>query len=275
VVSAIQPKLFQTEIVMATRRRPENLTAYDLYLRAMHQFYQFTRESLAEATRLARRALELDPQFGLVAAVGAFCHMTNFQLGYAADPEVERNEAVRLLRLALSVDDGDPDTLAIASVLSASLAGDSESSIELADRAVALNPNSFHAWNCRGHVCRNAGLWEEAVDSYERAIRASPMDPLLYITFATMGLAFIELGRFEEAIVIAKKAQRKNSSYTSSYRCLASAFAHLGRDVEAREAAARLLEIEHTFTISTWIARGGQSNSKLLPEGLRKAGLPE
>ena len=34
VVSAIQPKLFQTEIAMATRRRPENLTAYDCYLRA-------------------------------------------------------------------------------------------------------------------------------------------------------------------------------------------------------------------------------------------------
>ena len=34
VVSAIQPKLLQTEIAMATRRRPENLTAYDFYLRA-------------------------------------------------------------------------------------------------------------------------------------------------------------------------------------------------------------------------------------------------
>ena len=35
VVSAIQPKLLQTEIAMATRRRPENLTAYDFYLRAL------------------------------------------------------------------------------------------------------------------------------------------------------------------------------------------------------------------------------------------------
>src|SRR5262245_12524072 len=34
VVSAIQPKLLQTEIAMAARRRPENLTAYELYLRA-------------------------------------------------------------------------------------------------------------------------------------------------------------------------------------------------------------------------------------------------
>jgi len=54
-----------------------------------------------------------------------------------------------------------------------------------------------------------------------------------------------------------------------------SAFAHLGRDAEAREAAARVLELDPAFTISAWIARGGQSNAKLLIEGLRKAGLPE
>jgi adenylate cyclase len=39
VVSAIQPKLLQTEIARATRRRPENLTAYDYYLRARQQFF--------------------------------------------------------------------------------------------------------------------------------------------------------------------------------------------------------------------------------------------
>jgi adenylate cyclase len=39
VVSAIQPKLLQAEIGVAARRRPENLTAYDFYLRAMQQFY--------------------------------------------------------------------------------------------------------------------------------------------------------------------------------------------------------------------------------------------
>jgi len=61
----------------------------------------------------------------------------------------------------------------------------------------------------------------------------------------------------------------------TAYRCLASGFAHLGRDAEAREAATRLLEIDPASTISGWIARGGQSNSKVLIEGLRKAGLPE
>jgi adenylate cyclase len=101
----------------------------------------------------------------------------------------------------------------------------------------------------------------------------SPAD--LHQPFTGIGIAFIELGRFDEAIVAGKKAQRQNPSFAVAYRCLASAFAHLGRDAEAREAAARLLEVDPAFTITSWIARGGQSNAKLLIEGLRKAGLPE
>jgi adenylate cyclase len=88
-------------------------------------------------------------------------------------------------------------------------------------------------------------------------------------------LAHIELGRFDEAIVAGKKAQRQNPSFPVAYRCLAAAFAHLGLDAEAREAAARMLEVDPAFTISAFIARGGQSNAHLQIEGLLKAGLPE
>jgi adenylate cyclase len=275
VVSAIQPKLLQTEIAMAARRRPENLTAYDFYLRALQQYYPFTREGSAEAIKLAHRALELDPRFGSVAALAGNCHMVNVLLGFASDPQFERKEAIRLFRLALSLNDGDPEILAWACVISAYMIGDSEREIEMADRAVALNPNSFLAWQSRGQVYRIAGLPEEALRSFERAIRVSPVDPRLHVTFIGMGFAFNELRRFDEAVAAGKKALHQNPSYSAAYRCLASAFAHLGRDTEAREAAARLLEVDPTFTISSWIARGGQANSKLLIEGLRKAGLPE
>jgi adenylate cyclase len=155
------------------------------------------------------------------------------------------------------------------------MVGDRESEIEMADRAVALNPNSYVAWICRGWVHRNAGLPEEAIRSFERAIRASPVDPLLYRLFTGMGTALIELGRFDEAIVAGKKALRQNTAYAPAYRCLAVAFAHLGRNAEAREAAARALEVDPAFTISAAVARGAMSNAKLLIEGLRKAGLPE
>src|SRR5262249_30692498 len=143
----------------------------------------------------------------------------------------------------------------------------------------ALNPNSWITWNCRGWVYRKAGQPEKAIRSFERAIRVSPVFPRLYLTLTGIGMALIELRRFDEAIVVLKKALRQNL-YLWTYRGLASAFAHLGRDAEAREAAASALEIDPTFSISAWVARappgrGGQWGSKVLIEGLRKAGLPK
>jgi TolB-like protein len=275
VVSAIQPKLLQTEISLESRRRPENLTAYDLVLRALPHFYLATREGNAETIRLAHRALELDPRFGFAAALAGACHTNNVVHGYAIDPKFERGEAIRLLRLALSADDDDPDTLALAAVISAFMIGNYEGEIEMADRAVALNPNSFYAWHNRGWVYKIARLPEEAVRSFERAIRASPVDPVLYQCFVGIAMALIELGRFDEALVAVKKSLRQSPSYPVAYWCLASAVAHLGRDADARLATARMLGADPAFTISARIGRARQSHAKLLAEGLRKAGLPE
>jgi len=274
VVSAIEPKLLQAEIAMATRRRPESLTAYDFVLRAMPHFYLSTGDGYAEAIKLAHRALELDPRFGFAAAMAGAAHMNNVLLGYSIDRQFERREAVRLVRLAVNLDDSDPETLAFACVTLAFLASECESAVEMADRAVALNPNSFNAWSNRGWVHNVAGLPEEAVRSFEQAIRVSPVDPMLHLSFTGMGMAFIELRCFDEAVAAAKKAQRQNPSYSAAYMCLASAFAHLGRAAEAREAVVRLFDVDPTFRISR-IGRGRQSNARLLTEGLRKAELPE
>ena len=214
VVSAIQPKLLQTEIAMATRRRPENLTAYDFFLRAMQQYYLVHPRRIGRGDSgwlIAPWSWTLG--LALAAALAGLCHMHNVVFGYAIDPQFDRKEAVRLSRLALSIDDSDPDTLAMAAIISAFMVGDSESEIEMADRAVALNPNSYIAWRARGHVYKIAGLPEEAVRSFERAMRMSPVDPQLHTALVGMGLAFIELGRFDEAIVAGKKAQRQNPSF--------------------------------------------------------------
>ncbi len=208
VVSAIQPKLFQAEIALAKRRRPEDLTAYDLYLRAIQRVFRSTREGLAEALRLVQRALKLDPGFAAAAGLAAACHAENGVRSYAVDPQSERKEAVRLARVALKLDDDDADTLATAALISALLVGDCEAEIEMSARAVALNPNSYRAWNCRGWVYKIAGQPEEAIRSFERAVRMSPLDPQQYTVLTGMGFALIELRRFDEAISVGKKAQR-------------------------------------------------------------------
>ena len=79
-----------------------------------------------------------------------------------------------------------------------------------------LNPNSAFAWEQRGLTYQLAGQPEEAIRSFERAIRLSPFDPLLFSTFTGMGIAFIGLGRFDEAVAAAKKALRQNQTYAAA-----------------------------------------------------------
>jgi len=69
VAGAIEPKLRQSEIDRAGRKPTANLTAYDLYLRALAQSYRFTEEGFAEAVVLARQALAIDPSYAPAAAL--------------------------------------------------------------------------------------------------------------------------------------------------------------------------------------------------------------
>jgi len=272
VVSAIQPKLLQTEMVLAARR-PNNLSAYDLCLRAQH-LQSWTRDGSAETLRLASRALEIDPRCGFAATLAGECHLRNVREGWAADPKSEIAEGLRLLRLALSIDGNATLALSMLGRATAAFSGDFDTAREMVDRAVALNPNSPRVWEQRGWTYIIAGQREEAIRSFERVIRLSPLDPL-FSTFAGMSVAFTGLGRFDEAVAAAKKAVRQNPLFPFSYCCLASALAHLGREAEAREVVAGLLELDPGFRISERVARGDVSGLQLYIDGLRKAGLPE
>ena len=273
VVSAIQPKLLQTEMDLAARRS-NDLSAYDLCLRAQH-LQSWTRDGSAESLRLASRALEIDPRCGFAATLAGECHLRNVRQGWAADPKSEIAEGFRLLRLALSIDGNATLALSMLGRATASFSDDFDTAREMVDRAVFLNPNSFRAWEERGWTYLIVGPPQEAIRSFERRIRLSPFDPLLFATFAGMSVALISLGRFDEAVSAAKKAVRQNPVFPFSYRCLASALAHLGREAEAKEAVAGLLELDPEFRISERVARGDLLGLQMYIDGLRKAGLPE
>src|SRR5260370_31436176 len=96
------------------------------------------------------------------------------------------------------------------------------------DGAVALNASSAFAWELRGFTYELAGQPEEAIRSFERAIRLSPFDPWLPRRFTGMGIALIGLGRFDEAVAAAKNALPTNHTSGAAYRCLPAALAPLG-----------------------------------------------
>jgi adenylate cyclase len=165
VISAVAPKLVGTEIERAARRPPGNLSAHDIYLRAIQHYYSMTPAGLAEALRLFYRVLELDPRYGRAAVLAGSCIVLNIGKGQAVDLKAEAEEAKRLLQLALSIDENDADTLALGGHITA-WSGDFDTAIEMVDRSIALNPNSAVAWRLRGWTYQYVGEAEEAVRSF-------------------------------------------------------------------------------------------------------------
>lgn len=109
-----------------------------------------SREGNAEAMRLAHRALDLDPRYVAAAVLAADIYLNQVGQGFSIDPQFERNEAIRLSRLALSLDENDEGALSMAAYIKAFFIGDYETAIEWSDRAIECNPNDARAWRRRG-----------------------------------------------------------------------------------------------------------------------------
>ena len=58
----------------AKRKRPADLTAYDLYLLGVEAKHRETKESVEEAVRLLKRSVEIDPTFARAWTGLAWCY---------------------------------------------------------------------------------------------------------------------------------------------------------------------------------------------------------
>jgi adenylate cyclase len=278
VAGAIEPKLRQSEIERASRKPIANLTAYDLYLRALAQSYCYTEEGLAEAVVLARQALTIDPSYAPAAAMVGLCRVLQRIQGWGSLSEEDIREACRLARQALEAARDDADTIWQVAWTLFYLAGEAAMAAAALDRALALNPNAAHAWLMRGliHAVRNQP--EAAIEAIERARRLSPFDPYAFIYAHTIAIAHLVARRFEQAIGWADRALHEQPRMVQTMRLRIVANAHLGRLDEARAELSRLLAIDPELTIVGFREYGrflSPEVLELLVTGLRLAGLPE
>ncbi|HKO09113.1 MAG TPA: CadC-family transcriptional regulator, partial [Alphaproteobacteria bacterium] len=275
VAAAIEPRLQLAEIERARRKRPENLSAYDRYLRALSHFYLSGRDELATTLRYLEETIRLDPDYAPPYALAAACYVHWIVEVWTDDPERDRAEGVRLARAAVERDRDDPTVLWMAGHALGYLAHDWDASIALLDRSLALNPNSasgycFSAWG-RCYI----GDYETAIRHFHVAMRLSPVDRTIFLFYSGLALALCLSGQHEEAIAWAQKAIQEEPSWTTSYRVLASSLAQLGRLEEAKAAMQRQLELQpnYTIAITARVYRPSSAVERYL-EGLRLAGGP-
>jgi adenylate cyclase len=278
VVGAIEPRLRRSEIERAARKPTANLTAYDLYLRALSQHYRYTDKGVAEAVVLAWQALAIDPSYAPAAALVGRCRERQRLHGWGALSDEDIGQACRLARQALEAERYDAETIGQAAWTLFVLAGEATIAAAALDRALALNPNAAHAWISRGfiHALRNEP--EAAIEACERARRLSPLDPHSFRYAGLIAFAHLAARRFEQAIEWADRALHDQPRFVSAMRVKVAADAHLGDLDAARAELSRMLAIDPKLTIAgyrEYAQFAGPEVLELIVNGLRLAGLPE
>lgn len=274
VVSAIAPKIEQAEIERV-KQKPTHVTgSYDSYLRGMALY---NRGRFADARTRFKQAAEQDPAYAAAYAMSAFTYLADqAQRGTIAD-SVMRADAVALANAALKLANQDAFVLARSGHVLTYLGLEYDRGSSLVEQAIMLNPNLSVAWLARCWVSVMRSDPERGIESFERMMRLSPLDPLKP-AFVT-GVAHCRWfqGRFEEGRELAKEAIQLQPHLQPFASYIVSSVA-LGDLPEAKEAARRLLEFDPSFRVSRaaaiFLIRSPDYREKFLG-ALRTAGLPD
>jgi adenylate cyclase len=276
VVGAVEPSIRLEEIRQARTKPTNYVTAYDLYLRALPGFYSMTCEGFADVRRLTNEALSIDPDFTLAKALGAYIRSISVSQCWHEPDDIR--VAVRMAREVLAEARDDPTSLRFAAQVLAYSAKDYETALGAIDRSLYLNPNSAQGYTGGGWVNAHSSRPLVAIDYFHRAMRLSPIDPEKGIALSGIGMSYLMLERYDEALTWGENALREMPNYGSSHRVVIGALVGLGRLDEARSAASRLMEAFPTFTltlqkrINPW---RDQAFAERYVEALRVAGVPE
>ncbi len=89
-----------------------------------------------------------------------------------------------------------------------------EEAIASYDEALKIKPDNDEAWNNRGIALFNLGRLEEAIASYDEALKFKPDD---HEAWDNRGMALLKLGRYDEAILSCDKCLKIKSDHANAY----------------------------------------------------------
>ena len=268
VAGVIEPALQAAETVRSAGRRTNDLTAYDLYLRAYEMFFS-SAQQIPEALRLLERAIARDPHYGPALAWAAVCCHRMCTDRSSTDPEMDSRKGADFGRRALQAAGDDPGTLANAALALSYFGEDLGTMIALVDRALVLNPSFARGWYIGGILRLFAGQPDQAIECGEASLRLSPRGKFGQV-FSVIGAGLLFSRRFDEALPKLLLATQDDPSFPIAHRYLAACYAHMGRLDEAREVVTRLRAITPVVMPRATPFRNPE-HRELLLSGLRRA----
>src|SRR5215831_14121892 len=274
IVRALAVTLTHGEEKRLRRRGTENVAAYEAVLRARELLGGATRETVAQARAMYRRAIELDPTYAVPHAGLAATGVSNYVSDWADDPDAELDQAERWARRALELDDSEPFAhMALGHVML--WRRDHDGALAEFRSMIALDPNFAQGYAATGLALMYAGRAAEALEPFALAMRLDPHYPSIVLHYVAQ--ANFSLGNYGTAAKQLTKRIARTPGTDSSRMMLAACYGHLGRAEEARAIWAELMKVNPEFSLA--------QRERVLPykdprdfariaEGLAKAGLP-
>ncbi len=273
IVGALQPQLILAEAALARGQTPDSVDAWGYAAHAWVTLFGMGRADTDRAEPLARRAVDLDPDYGFGHAVLAQVLSWRSYNGWTEDWYADAKEAIVASERAMALARNDPNV-----VLSRGMAlhymGLFLKAHPVLRRAVELNPNAAMACSLLGHSHAILGEPAEGIPLIERAFRLSPRDPMAFLFHCHLSHGHFFSGRFEEARQHAETCLQLAPGSIEGHLYLAAALVRLDCEDAARREIARIetnsptAALKHVFRPRTEGTLWGNYT-----DALRRAGL--
>ena len=212
IVAAIAPQIASTEQSKANRRRPDNLSAYEIALRA----WAHASEGQDKADRTlfdqsigeAKEALAIDPSSVLALHALAMAHGFALLLQMGADPEHSLREAMWAAARAVELDGTDPLGYAMRG-MGVFLGGQLDrypDALADARRAHEMNPNDTFVLLFLGTLETGVGEHERAIEHGQQMLRLNPRQFYSHMTYNLLAFASFGAKQYVEGIGWASRA---------------------------------------------------------------------
>lgn len=273
ILDALEVQLTQEQRRAVAKTYTEDLQAYDLYLRAWDNYWQFNDQSRRQARSLLREALAVDPGFARAHALLAATY-TNQVGASLRQSDASLDQAYAIARRAVALDEDVPQVHMVLGLVHM-FRREYEAAVSSVERAIELDPNYADAYALLCWILQYSGEPERGLEAMKTAIRLNPRAPFPYLN--AKAEAYFSLGQYDLAVLNSEVALQRNPAAQRVRMFMAAALAHMGRIEEASWEIEELLLLEPDFTIDAVPSVAPyeeQATIDRLIEGLRQAGLP-
>lgn len=235
IAASLVVDLNRAEAERARQRGTDNLEAWSLYQLGLQHAYLFTREDLKEARRLYSLAVERDPSFATALAQLSFANLWEVVLGWNDAPGETISGTLEIARRAVALDPRDP-TAQAALGWAYLMSGDLTNGLDAARRAVQLNPSMPEAWGWLSWAQLLAENTAECISAAEHTQRLDPQGFISSIINDNLSQAYWQEGRYEEGLQAAGRLLAELPDYFLGHVYVAMNAVGLGQIEDARAA---------------------------------------